>query len=151
MIDGSLRRYGHKMATLPFPSLIDRECYHHSTSTQGTILKIGQLIILLATLLVSSTSWAGDQYTCRGKVSGPEGTMRGQVTLSTSALSVEKRFLWVRDSAAYDFKSLQSVRVRRGLLFTRVRLRTGEDSAVVQIRTWAWNYEPVHQLLKEKL
>jgi hypothetical protein len=82
---------------------------------------------------------------------GPEGTIRGQITITTSAIEVERRFLWVRDSIAYDFKGTKSVRIRRGLLRTRIRVREARDGRFVKVHTWSWNYEPLHDLLSEKL
>ena len=123
-----------------------RGCHGHNALNTAI-----RWVLASALLWISVPAFAVDQYTCRGKVSGPEGSMRGQVTLSTRSMSVDKKFLWIRDNAAYDFKSLESVRVRRGLLFAKVRMRSGKDGAFIKMRTWAWNYDPVYELLKSKL
>ncbi len=91
------------------------------------------------------------QYTCRGKVTGPEGTIRGQMTIMPRGLSVTRNFLWIKDDVSYSLRDVKGARIRRGLLFTKVRMQTGPDGAMIQARTWSWHYEPVRELLKGKL
>lgn len=113
---------------------------------------MGRLVFcVILSMLVAGPALAVDQYQFRGKMSGPEGTIRGQVTVSTNAIEVQKRFLWVQDSVSYDFKNTKSVRVRRGLLRTRVRVREAEGGQFVEVKTWSWHYTPLRELLKEKL
>lgn len=112
---------------------------------------VHRIAILTLALLHTAPAWAANQYVCRGKVTGPDGTLRGELTIASNSLSVTKRWLWVRESVAYDYKSLQSVRVRRGLMHTKVVLHNGNDGSIIKVRTWAWNYDSVYALFQSKL
>jgi len=94
-----------------------------------------------------SSAWAGDQYQFKGKLDD----IRGQVTISHNAIDVEKRCLWARAYVAYDFKDIKNVRIQRGLFRTRVELRESSEDTIIRITTWAWHYEPIRELLKDKL
>ena len=101
-------------------------------------------------LLGINTAHATEQYRVRGKISGPEGTLRGHVTFANDSIEVEKRFLWIRDSMEYSYHDTRSIRIRRGLLCTKVRVRAVEGE-YIQIRTWSWHYEPIQTLLGENI
>lgn len=77
--------------------------------------------------------------------------MRGQIIISSKSLDVQKKFLWIQDSISYDFKGTKSVRIRRGLLRTKIRVREEGEGRFIQVRTWAWHYEAVRELLRDKL
>ena len=109
------------------------------------------LLLALALATAGPAAAAPAQYTCRGKVTGPEGTIRGRMTIMPRGLSVSRSFLWIKDDVSYSLKDVKGARVRRGLLFTKIRLQTGPDGALIQARTWSWHYEPVRELLKGKL
>lgn len=102
-------------------------------------------------MFFSTAVHAAPQFTCKGKVSGPDGTIRGTITISTKALHVEHTGLFTREEMAYDFKNLKSVRVKKGLLFTRVAIRDGQEDSYLRMRTWAWHYDAVREVLRDKL
>ncbi len=115
-----------------------------------TLMRAGPLMAFVLCAVLPTVASAGDQFTCKGSVKGPQGALSGDLVISSNSVAVDKRWLWVRDNVAYDFKSLQSVRVRRGLLHTKAVLVNSDDS-YVKIRTWAWNYDAVYALFESKL
>jgi hypothetical protein len=120
-----------------------------STLLAAALLTLGLLTV--GAIAPRSAHAAPAQYTCRAKVTGPEGTIRGQMTIMPRGLSVSRSFLWIKDDVSYSLRDVKGARIRRGLLFTSVRLQTGTDGAMIQARTFSWHYEPVRELLKGKL
>jgi hypothetical protein len=111
------------------------------------MIRYTHVLLVGALTFWCSSSWAGEQYQFRGKL----GNIRGHVTISDNSIDVEKRCLWTRDYLAYDFKDIKSVRVKRGLFRTRVVLRETSQDRFIQVTTWAWHYEAIRELLKDKL
>lgn len=114
------------------------------------VLKAGLRPMFLILIITSHLAIAADQYSCRGVIAGSEGRIRGQMTIASTSISIDRNFLWIRDNASYSLKGINAIRLRRGLLFTHLRMTTNDDSYIT-VRTWSWNYEPIRVLIKNKL
>jgi hypothetical protein len=53
----------------------------------------------------------------------------------------------VQGHLKYDFKEIGQVQVRGGLLFTRAILTTRDESSLIRITSFRWNYKEIRQAL----
>jgi hypothetical protein len=110
-------------------------------------LPIARVLTCAALFLLFALPQAQAAAVFFGRVRASTGTMTGSVELTSKKVQVERERLIIQGHLKYDFKEIGQVQVRGGLLFTRAILTTRDESSLIRITSFRWNYKEIRQAL----